>query len=124
MNVSNAATGVEFANGRRHEERVAGPRTADPVLRPPELARALAASAPALQQPGVHLADEPQVEWKRLQPFEAVHHRIDGVRDFAEVFDRLPRLRFRLETQEVRQGRLRSLDSICEDRTASLRTYM
>src|SRR5262245_22042243 len=42
----------------RHEVRVAGPRAADPVLRSPELAGLLLASAASREQLLVYLADQ------------------------------------------------------------------
>ena len=67
-------------------------------------------SATALQETSVKLANQPKRQRKLLEPLQTVHHRVDIVRDFANIVDRLAGLSFSLETQEVREGRLRSLD--------------
>ena len=108
LELSEAA--VEFGDRRRNEQGVAGPGAADPVLRAPEFAGALGPATTALEQPGVHLADEPERERQGLEPLQAMHHGVNVVRDLADVVDRLAGLGLGLEAQEVGQRRLRALN--------------
>lgn len=63
----------------------------------------------------MHLADQPQRERKLFQSLQPVHHRIDVVRDLANVVDRLPSLCFGLEAEKVGEGGLRAFDLRGED---------
>ena len=45
-----------------------------------------------------------------LKTLKPKHHRVDVVRDFADVIDRLAGLRFSFEPEQVRERRLRTLD--------------
>ena len=76
----------DFAGRWRHKPRIAGPGATDPVLRAAELAGRLASAAARGEQLVVHFADEAETEWKALgQAVEAMRHRRDIVRDFANV---------------------------------------
>ena len=90
---------IDLVRRRRHEQGVAGARAADPVLRSAECAGGFGATAAALQQPGMHTADETKRQRQRLDPFQAMHHRIDVVRDLADVIDGPAGPRFGLEAQ-------------------------
>ena len=57
----------------------------------------------------MHLPDQAQRQRQLLQPFKAVHHGVDVVRDFADVVDRLACLRLGLEAEKIREGRLGAL---------------
>nr|WP_252349949.1 hypothetical protein [Gluconobacter cerinus] len=45
-----------------------------------------------------------------LQPLQSIHHDVDVIGDFTDVVDRLAGLRLGFEAEQVRKGRLRSLD--------------
>ena len=97
--------------GRRHEDGVAGPGPADPVLRAAEFAGGLGAAASRRQQDGVHLADQAVRQREALaQAPQAVLEGGDVVRDFDDVIQRNAGCLRGLEEQQVRQRRLHAFD--------------
>ena len=95
----------------RHEVRVAGPGAADPVLRSPEIAGLLLASATAREQLFVHLANQAIREREAAaEPAHPVLQSGDIVRHLHDVVERHAGCLFELEEQKVGQGGLGPLD--------------
>ena len=77
---------VQAVRRRRHEQSVAGPRPADPILRAAELARLLRSTPPRFEQDGVHLADQPERQGEALpQAGNTMFNRRDVIRDLGHV---------------------------------------
>src|SRR5690625_3953526 len=94
-----------------NEVSIARTRTADPVLRRPELAWLLVRATSSLQKNTVDLADEAEGEWEaRLQSVESIVHGPDVVRDLTHVVDGHAGRFGVLEQEEVGERRLRALD--------------
>ena len=104
-----AHAGQHLVRGRGHIMRQARARTADPVLRAPELAGLLLRPATLGHELGVHLADETSAQREGPQARHPVLHRGDVARHFLHVIDRhLEVIQF--EEHQVGQRGLRPLD--------------
>ena len=95
---------MEFMRRRRDEQGVPGARTTDPVLRSAEFAGFPGSAPAALQQPGMHAADETERQRQCLELFQSIHHCIHIVRDFADIIDGPAGPSFGFEAQKVGQG--------------------
>lgn len=96
---------------RRHECRVAGPRTAYPHLRAPHLAGCLAASAGMREQDLVHFTQQAHAQRQpAFQPLQAALQRHHAAAHLARIGYRHAWLLFDLVQQQVRERRLRALD--------------
>jgi hypothetical protein len=73
---------------RRNKRSIAGTCSADPVLRPAELARCSVGPTPAAQQDGVNLPYESERGRESARyPTKSMLHRRDVVRDFLNIVE-------------------------------------
>ena len=85
---------------RRNKRGVAGTSSADPVLRPAELARCSVGPTHAAQQDGVNFPDESERERESAcYPTKPMLHRRDVVRDFLNIVNRDARFRVTFKQQ-------------------------
>ena len=113
---------VQSIGRRRHEQGVAGPGSADPVLRAAKFARLLRCAPARLEQDGVHFADQPERQRKSApHPGDAMLNRRDVVRNLGHVVESDG---WRLVIFEQQQSNSEDCVPRSERTGGSLRTYM
>src|SRR5690606_38989984 len=96
---------------RRNEERITGPRSADPVLRMAKLAWLPACPPAGTQQDVMHLAEQAKGKGKSVtHPAQAVLHGGHIVRDFGDILEGHRWQLVVLEQEQIGQGGLRAFD--------------
>ncbi len=95
----------EISRWRRHEQGIAWPRPADPVLRPAEFARILGPAPAALQQAHMHFVDETKGERQAVHPFKAIYQGVHAIGRLADIVHRLPGHGLLFKPQQIRERR-------------------
>jgi hypothetical protein len=103
---------------RRHERGPARPRTADPVLRAPQLARLLAGAACAIEQQAVGVAQQAHRDRQAGLAAQVVAHEAEGAQVVGDLLDigRVGQHLASLVIEQVGQRGLGALDLRGEQR--------
>ena len=96
---------------RRHKSGIAGPCTANPVLRAAEFPRCPVRAASAPQQNAMNLPNQPQREWKTIaESLQAVLHGGHIIRNLPHIVHGNARCALILKQQQIGEGRLRAFN--------------